>query len=128
MTPRHYAELLFTLTRSKTSEAKIVEQFLAILKSRGHEALLPRIIREYERVAEREERREGVVMRVAKKGEGKKYTKEVKEILSQLAIDTEPQEVVDEALVSGYSLESADFRYDASARRSLISLFETLSA
>lgn len=128
MLPRLYAELLLKLSRSAMSDAKAVDHFLDVLKARGHEALLPRIVREFERVLAREGRREGVALRVAKKGDGKSHAKEAKAVLSKLGIEVEPQEVVDEFVVSGFSLEGANFRYDASARKSLITMFEALSA
>lgn len=128
MLPRLYAELLLKLSASQKNEAKSVDHFLEVLKARGHERLLPRIVSEFERVCAREKRRGGVSLRVARKGDSTRYRAQAERAIAAAGSKTKPVEVVDESIVSGFSLEGADFRYDASARRALITLFETLSA
>lgn len=128
MLPRLYAQLVIEVARSAPGGGKeLANHFLELLKSRGHERLVPRILRELSRLEARERRRGEIVMRVAKKGDAARYAKQASAVRPARA-GGEFREVVDKALVDGFSLEGADFRFDASARRTLITMFETLTA
>lgn len=128
---RLYAELLVKILagRDGGDANRRVDHFLALLKSRGHEQLLPRIVREFEKVLERARRKGDIVLKVARAEDRGKFSSAAKEVLAQAGRKgAQIREEIDERLIRGFSLEAGDFRYDASARRRLLALYETLIA
>lgn len=100
-----------------------------LLHSRGHEQLLPRIVKEFERALERTRRHGDVVLRVARGADRGRFTDVAEGVLAKAGrTGAQIHEQVDETLVRGFSLEGGDFLYDASARRKLLALYEALTA
>lgn len=118
------------LEKKEGTEAnRRVEHFITLLRARGHEQLLPRIVREFERAIARARRTREVVLAVGRDADRGKFVDKAKEILAKAGHEgAEIVERVDEKLVRGFSLEGKDFQYDASARRKLLALYETLTA
>jgi F0F1-type ATP synthase delta subunit len=126
---RLYAELLVKILGNGAKDAdQKIEHFITLLKSRGHEKLLPRIVREFERALAKARRGTDVVLSVARAEDRGKFLGAAKEVLAQAGRKGEIREEVDEQLVRGFTLEANDFRYDASARRKLLALYEALTA
>ena len=135
MLARLYAELLIKVLEGgkisptgKEADQK-VEHFMRLLRSRGHAQLLPRIVREFERALERARRKGDIVLRVARTEDRGAFAGVAKEVLAKAGrAGANVREQVDETLVRGFTLEGSDFRYDASARRKLLALYEALTA
>ena len=128
---RLYAELLMKVLSGKEGRElnRRIDHFVVLLKSRGHEQLLPRVIREFEKVVERARRRGDVVLSVARREDSGAFIAEANKVLKNVGrTGATLREKIDESLVRGFSLEGGDFRYDASARRKLLALYETLTA
>ena len=128
--PRLYAELFVKILHGHTgAEANLrVKHFLQLLRSRGHERLLPRIVREVERTLAVKSRRSEVVLKVARETDKGKFKATVKGVLKKVGRESlAVKEEIDEGLIRGFSIEGSDFTYDASARRKLIGLYERLT-
>ncbi len=107
-----------------SSHHKLFAALLAALKRRGHEKLLPRIGREYKKLALRAEKNT-IRIRIAHRNDASAAHKKAAEL------DANAQNIeahIDESLVSGFLIEGPDFRFDASGRRALIELYQRLTA
>ncbi len=131
MLARLYAELLMKVL-DKKEEADVsrrIEHFVKLLRTRGHEQLLPRIVREFERTILRARRKADVVLSVAREADRGMFAEKAKQVLSQTGRgNAQLREEVDGSLIRGFSVKGSDFEYDASARRKLLALYETLTA
>jgi len=119
-----YAQALWKMVEGGMSPAKAVHALRDLLKARGREALLPRIGRAFARIAEREGKRTGVTLSVAREKDERDAKNAVKEILAKL--DVEPKEVsiqVDESLIGGWRLEGRECLVDASYKRVLVDVY-----
>jgi len=128
MNARAYAHALLRATEGVSDEEgeRIVERLLGLLPRRGHRELLPRIVREYERLARAFARRDKPVMRVARAGEGAALRSRAARHLQSWGAKDTPTEEVDETLVGGYRLEYRGNVADASYKRMLIDLYRSI--
>ena len=122
-----YARALHEAENAPGAETHSVlfRHFVSALKRRGHEKLLPRIGKEYVKILAREGKN-AVRVRVAHKkdaAEARKYAASAAEPGTVIG-----EAVVDESLVSGYSISGPNFRYDASGRSALLQLYKKLTA
>ena len=86
-----YAQALWKMVEGGMSPAKAVHELRDLLKARGREALLPRIGRAFARIAEREGKRTGVTLSVAREKDERAAKSAVKQILAEFGV--EPKEV-----------------------------------
>ena len=115
-----YARAIYDVRK----EGKVVSRdaLIAALSRRHHEKLLPQIIEESRRLAE-EKKNEHVVRAASEYDANKGIDK-----LREFGISEYPRIVIDKKLVKGFVVEGKDFRFDASARRSLVDLYKRLTA
>ncbi len=109
---RLYAELLMKVLDAKggAEASRRIEHFVKLLRSRGHEQLLPRIIREFERTVARAKRKADVVFSVAREGDFGAFRGKAKELLAKAGREgATVREEVDETLVRGFTLRGSDF-------------------
>lgn len=120
-----YAYALYELSEEVTGvtrDEEYIERFLVLLSKRGHSTLLPRILREYERIKERFTEKESNVLVCAKQSDIKRYSDEIKEHIQ----DTDSAEVeaqIDETLIGGYVFKSGEIVVDNSYKKMLLSLY-----
>lgn len=127
MHAQEYAQALFEL-KPKTAheQSSMVKNLVALLNSKGHEKLLPRIVAEYERLLERAHMG-GVQVTVADETSRKEALHKAHALAETYNVDTSSIRVTeDDHLIKGYAIEGPGFRYDASARGSLLSLYRHL--
>ena len=130
MLARHYAHALYSLSLAPDASPKALMAGLQkVLARRGHKALLPRIAGELSKVQTEALARSGVVVRIAEAQEKKVALAKAKELLAERGMADAPIEVVeDESLTAGFVVDGPGFRFDASARASLIALYRTMTA
>ena len=129
MHAKEYAQALFSLrTKPSGEQSLLVKNLIALLKSRGHEKLLPKIVSEYERISEGRSQG-GIQVRVADEKSRKDALHKADALAREYGIDQGAIRVSeDENLIRGYSIEGPGFRHDASARGSLLALHRHLKA
>lgn len=129
MNAKDYAQALFDLkTRSASGQSSLVKNLIALLKSRGHEKLLPRIVAEFERLSEGRNLG-GIQVRVADEKSRKDALHKADALAREYGIDQGAIRVSeDENLIQGYTVEGPGFKFDASARGSLLALHRHLTA
>ncbi|HEY4502361.1 MAG TPA: F0F1 ATP synthase subunit delta [Candidatus Paceibacterota bacterium] len=122
MLAHHYAQALLRLTHSVSTES-----ITGILKRKGHSALLPAIIAEYDTLRSRRERYGRTTIRVAKKEALKKQESSIKSYESEMGFIMQKADIVeDPAIVGGFVIESEEFEVDASYRQKLVHLFRKM--
>lgn len=126
MLAKEYAQALTEVIAEGVSSASAVKNLLLVLKSRGHEKLLPRIVRELERREERASGK-GVLVRTADEKSRKEALHKAHALSEEYALDTAAIRVAeDPTLISGYAIEGPGFRFDTSARAALLNLYRHL--
>lgn len=121
-----YAQALWQMVERGTAPSKAVHALAAMLKEHGREALLPRIARAFERLAQREARKDDVVLTVAREKDLAHAKKEVKEVLSSLGIESSDLKTqVDDSLIGGWRLEGKEHLVDASYKQQLLNIFNS---
>lgn len=129
MTPKVIATALLLAEKGKQGEEldKVVARLLELLRQHNKQHLLPFVVAEVERqsTALRSSR---TMLFVAAENDAATYKKQVHVLLQELAA---PQEediatTVDPTLVGGFRLRSRGTEIDASYKRKLLSLYDTL--
>ncbi len=97
----------------------------SVLVRRGHERLLPRIVRTLERELTRVSASESAVLTVATHDDAK--SKLVQALMTELGVDVTPQVVVDETIIGGAKLRQGAVEVDATYKTTLINLYHTIT-
>jgi|TARA_Y100000310_G_scaffold345555_1_gene466480 F0F1-type ATP synthase delta subunit len=119
----YYAEALYEVL-SETEEGDvdaILNNFFAVLSSKGHSALLPNIVREYIQIAGREKNKRSTLVVSNEKGKSEFREKATEFNIPDSSLDI----VVDESLVGGFRLEGNDVLVDGSYKRMLLELYRS---
>lgn len=123
--PERYARAIYEArTATVLTGREFIVRITEALKRRHHERLLPSILEAYRKVEEIESMR-GVTLRVASGADVQSGLAKMEELGVG---EKEARTIIDPSLVKGYVLSGKDFRYDASAKRALVKLYERLSA
>lgn len=119
-----YAQALWQMIERGMEPKQALRALVASLKARGREALLPRIARAFERLAERETRKNAVIVSVASEKDAAHASREAKRLLDDLKMATNDVEVaIDESLIGGWRLEGKGMLVDHSFKRSLLEMY-----
>lgn len=120
-----YARSLWKIIEGGTEPKAAVHALAATLKKHGRMALLPRIGRAFARIAERENRRHGVTLTVAREKDSHESQREAKAVLREMGKEvTHLKTQVDESLIGGWRLEGNEILVDASYKRRLLDLYK----
>jgi F0F1-type ATP synthase delta subunit len=113
--------------RDAKKEEKYLENFLNILRSRGHISLLPKVVRELEALGEARESQ--TLLKVARESDQARYKEEIDAELSGLGKNRDDLRVEeDDTLVGGYALVTKDRLVDKTHKRYLLELYRKLTA
>ncbi len=124
-----YAQALWKMVEGGMAPVKAVQALRETLKAHGREALLPRIGSAFARIAERESKRNDVILTVAREKDERHAHKEVKSLLSEMGIETKDLKTqVDDTLIGGWRLEGREVVVDASYKSQLLELFNRATA
>jgi F0F1-type ATP synthase delta subunit len=119
-----YAQALWQLIEGGMQPKKALDAMVASLKVRGREALLPRIARAFERLAQREMRKNAVVVSVAHEKDGNAAKREVKDLLDQIGASAKDIEMkIDASLIGGWQFEGRGSFVDRSFKKSLLEMY-----
>lgn len=124
-TPYAHALLKAAENKDAPSQEALVKFLLQALSRRGHESLLPHILREYIKLQGEVRGKRSVTIRVAQE---KEKARAMEEAQRELGIAADMKEIVDENLVGGFVVESGEMLVDRSFRRALHGLYKRLIA
>lgn len=103
---------------------KAVHAIRDLLAKSGREALMPRIARAFERIAQRELSKSSAILTIAKESDEKHAMHEAKEALKQMGVETPSLKTqVDDTLIGGWRLEAEGQLIDASYKSKLLDVF-----
>lgn len=121
-----YAQALWQMVEGGKTPHQAVSGLRDMLERQGRVALMPRIARAFERLAQREARKDDVVLTVAREKDLAHAKKEVKEVLSSLGIESSDLKTqVDDTLIGGWRLEGKEHLVDASYKQQLLNIFNS---
>ncbi len=132
-----YAQALWKTVEGGMTPAKAVSALQEALKVHGREALLPRIGSAFARIAERESKRNDIVLTVAREKDLHRARLEAKKYLGSLdsksaqggsASGRDLKTQVDDTLIGGWRLEGREQLVDASYKNQLLELFNRATA
>jgi len=121
---KDYAQALWRMIGGGMTPGKAVRALQEVLQRNGRTSLLPRIGRAFARIAEREERRNAVVLTVAREKDEKSARRDMKKVLAES--DADPKDVetkIDGSLVGGWRLEGREHLFDASYKKFLLDMY-----
>lgn len=129
MSAHHYADALFRAVQEKDEATidAIILRLVRYMKERGHSALLPTVVREYEILEKKREHEMVNTIRVKKFEDSNTYAELIQKDIDTLGTPSLPRTViVDETLVGGYEVRSKGMRIDRTYKRTLLTLYNTL--
>ncbi|NBD74047.1 hypothetical protein GVX82_03325 [Patescibacteria group bacterium] len=124
-----YAHALFDLARAgQLSADELHERFVALLSRKGHRKLYAQVVAAYERLAA-QERDTAPTLTLADPGDREALAGEIDRAARALGVDPSTLRVTcDPTLVAGFTLTAGATRFDASQKRALIQLYQTLAS
>jgi F0F1-type ATP synthase delta subunit len=124
-----YAQALWQMIEGGMQPKKAVHALVESVKAHGREALLPRIARAFERIAERQMRKNTLIVSVAHEKDVNKAKRDVKEVLEKMDTDRKELEVrIDESLIGGWRLEGRGTLVDNSFKKSLLDMYNAATS
>lgn len=126
----YYAQAFYELaTAEKREDSKLVEHFVATVARNGHAHLLPQIMRSLEQILRREEKKATIEVVSAKEMTPVQVGTLLKQDLFKHALSPLHKKVLrktDETLVGGTVVRTGALRIDASYKRALLELYQSL--
>jgi F0F1-type ATP synthase delta subunit len=110
-----YARAIWRAVEAGKEPHEAVSIVYDILKRQDRTALMPRILRSFTRLADKELRRTQVRLSVARQGD-------VKQAMIEAGIQ-EADVCIDESIIGGWRLETSDRLVDASHKKYLLDIF-----
>jgi F0F1-type ATP synthase delta subunit len=130
MKARQYAEALYRAAHAHNAAppAVLIDRFVELLAERGHTALLPTVVREYEKILHERSSNDEVHVRVARREDRDAYDARITADLTALGAHDRPVHVsVDETVIGGYAVEANGTRIDRTYKQALVELYSSLT-
>jgi F0F1-type ATP synthase delta subunit len=129
MKAQHYAEAVYLASKDANDVEidALSSRLCALLREKGHMALLPAIVRELEKIQKKRGRLQETIIRVSKESDVLKFQTEIARAVREMNAMDLPQKVeVDDTLIGGYEVTAHGMRLDRSYKRSLLTLYTNL--
>lgn len=127
MNERIYAEALYGAIASGTKLDVALSRLKGILKGRGHDALYGKILKATEARLAKDEEAGTLQIVLARASDEKTYKKEIEKIQEALGA-THTTIRIDETIAGGYIARTKDREIDASYKKSLLTVYRSLTA
>lgn len=124
-----YAAALHRATEGRDGEVqdRLIANMLDLIRSRGHERLVPRIVHELARISGARSGARTVVVRVARASDRVHYGERIGDDIRALSAGAfQERLVVDPTAIGGYEVRSEGVALDRTYKRSLMALYRTL--
>lgn len=122
MKETHYTEAVLALLEEGKEVRSVLKGLKETLEHRGHEALLPRILRRVQRALEEGQVHAGVTAYIAREEDQKKCKKAITEFAGDMPVVYH----TDETLIGGYVARKESVQVDASHKRLLTELYRDI--
>ncbi len=122
-----YAKALYDLTKKARGEKqeKIFNNFVNLLKSKGHYSLMPLIFKHLKLLVEKD-KLDNIDLIVAKENDFEKYFKKADNFKKHFYPKKEIKKVIDSSIVGGFIIKTKELMVDKSYKRSLINLYNNI--
>ncbi|MDO8520637.1 MAG: F0F1 ATP synthase subunit delta [bacterium] len=132
MRASHYAQAFHDLVFARTiEEGTLVKQFVATVKENGHAHLFRKILRSLERIMRREEKQSTIEVTSAAALSKEEVGTLLKKEPWKHVLSSGHKKVVrktDETLIGGMVLRTSTAKIDASHKRALLDLYQSLTS
>lgn len=124
-----YAQALWKMVEGGMTPHKAVQATKESLERYGRGALMPRIARAFARLAERESKRNDVVLTVAREKDERHARTAAKTLLAELGVDADGLKTqVDDSLIGGWRLEGRGMLVDNSYKSTLQQIYNRVTS
>lgn len=124
-----YAQALWKMVEDGMEPKKAVHALHAELTKTGRASLMRRILRAFERIAERELRKEQATLTVAREHDERHAKSAVKEVLAELEVESKDlKTLIDDTIIGGWRLEAKGTLIDRSYKKQLMELYNRVIA
>jgi F0F1-type ATP synthase delta subunit len=120
-----YVTAILESIKAGQKPATVFAGLETVLVRRGHERLLPRIVRSLEREAARATHSDTPTLTVAKASD--KDTALVAALMKEMGVEGKLSVVIDDTIIGGAKLRSGDTQIDATYKTALINLYHTIT-
>lgn len=126
---QQYAQAFYMVikTAKKTSLDLIISNLVRLLAEKGHQTLLPAIIREYKRIRVRTDKRDVPLLMCASKKEVSGCVNELKKY-DVLGNEENINIVIDPKIIGGFHFKKGDLVIDGCYRKVLLNLYRKILA
>jgi len=122
-----YAKALIELVEKKPKEEeRILKDFIALLKQRGHIKLLPKILKSIEKLSEKQEA-DSVELILAKEKDKEKHLKKAQNYKEHFKILGDVKTKVDDTIIGGFIIKTKQTIVDGSYKKYLMELYNKFS-
>lgn len=123
-----YAQALWQLVLSGMDAKAAVHAIHDRLEKEGRAILMPRVAHAFARIAERESRKTDYTLSVAREEDLAHAKKDMKALTGDLGIDVDNLKTqVDDTLIGGWRLEGNERLVDASYKKQLLDLYNSVT-
>ncbi|MEK7452846.1 MAG: F0F1 ATP synthase subunit delta [Patescibacteria group bacterium] len=125
MLSEKYTQALYKLAKDRYEKDQIsfFSNFLEILKRNGHYKLLPKILKNYERIVREDKVKIGIELVISDVKFEDQYKKEIKNYKEYFNIKQSVNVVIDPSIIGGFMIKTKGIVVDASYKRWLIGLY-----
>lgn len=124
---REYAAAVQSLLESGVDVERVVQGLMRTLTQKGHRRLLPGILRALEVYEAERMRTATATLTVARDEDAARFKDEIAATAHELGASAPYDTEVDERIIGGYIFRSGTHELDASYRRSLLSLYRSIT-
>ncbi len=123
-----YAQVLWTMVSRGTEPKRAVRVLKELLEREGRAQLIPRVARAFARIAQRESKKQSVVLAVARESDSAHAKRQAHDDIARLGLAAHDVGVsIDESLIGGWRLEGKETLVDASYKRRLLDLYSRVT-
>lgn len=123
-----YAQALWKAVEGGMTPHAAVKALTEKLQRDGRTALMPRVARAFQRLAEREGSKHDIVLTVAREGDERQAKSAAKEILASLKADADGLKTqVDDSIIGGWRLEGRGMLVDNSYKSQLLKIYHRVT-
>lgn len=122
-----YAQALWQLVKGGMTPHAAVKAIKEKLEKDGRAALLPRVRSAFQRLAQRESRKNTIVLTIAREKDERAAKSEAKEIVAALGEQIDLETQVDDSIIGGWRLEGKGVLVDKSHKSALMEIYNRVT-
>lgn len=123
----HYTTAVLNLLKTNHDFDAVLTGLKKALLIKGHQKLLPGILRNVEKILAASSPADQAILTVADSSVVSKYTAEIKAYLEELGAIDQPKVEIDPSLIGGYIIGTRNKSIDRSYKKQLITLYRTIT-